>query len=173
LCEFVAQVNRQPLVSLSVSLKKSSNADVLTPSGTNGQQKIIESLRKRAKNLRKVLNKYNKKAKSFARLNPEHPHPRQIEYADLMNLDAEDPFWNDGLFTNENEPWAVDSNTQNGIRYLAAMNRGTEEKRRLGWEVRRAMRWAIERHDSLRGCLIQLPLVQITKEREHFLAITL
>ncbi|PLW40155.1 hypothetical protein PCANC_18240 [Puccinia coronata f. sp. avenae] len=75
------------------------------------------------------------KVKSFVRLNPNHVHPTEIEYVNLMNLDAEDPFWNNGLFTHKNEPWEVDCNTQNGICYLAEMNRGMEEKRRLGWET--------------------------------------
>jgi hypothetical protein len=122
-------------------------------SGTDGQQKIIISLRKCAKQLHKVLKRCNKKVKQFVCSKPDHVHPREIEYADLMNLEAEDPFWNNGLFTNKNEPWAVDHNTQNGIRFLAVVNWGLEEKQRLGWEVRRAMQWAIERHDNLRSLL--------------------
>ncbi|PLW11649.1 hypothetical protein PCANC_21650 [Puccinia coronata f. sp. avenae] len=124
-----------------------------TTLGTDGQQKIIESLRKRTKQLHKVLKRYNKKVKQFVCSKPDHVHPREIEYTNLMSLEAEDPFWNDGLFTNKNEPWAVDHNTQNGIRFLATVNRGLEEKRRLGWEVRRAMQWAIERHDNLQSLL--------------------
>ncbi|WAR60036.1 hypothetical protein PtB15_11B678 [Puccinia triticina] len=36
-----------------------------------------------------------------------------------------------------------------GIRHLAALNRGVEERRRLGWEVRQAMRWALAQHVEL------------------------
>ncbi|WAR56768.1 hypothetical protein PtB15_7B618 [Puccinia triticina] len=37
-----------------------------------------------------------------------------------------------------------------GIRHLACLNRGKEEVRRLGWETRRAMRWASHRHNQLK-----------------------
>ncbi|WAQ85892.1 hypothetical protein PtA15_6A521 [Puccinia triticina] len=37
-----------------------------------------------------------------------------------------------------------------GIRHLACLNRGKEEVRWLGWETRRAMRWASHRHNQLK-----------------------
>jgi hypothetical protein len=54
------------------------------------------------------------------------------------------------MFTNQNKPWEVDPNTQKGIRHLALLNRGIEEKRRIGWEVRRTMSWAVDQHLKLR-----------------------
>ncbi|WAQ85531.1 hypothetical protein PtA15_6A159 [Puccinia triticina] len=124
--------------------------------GTNGQQKLIKSVRKQAKALHKVLNKYTKQVHTFIRLFPDRTHPRPLEYDELLNLKSEDPFWNNGLFTNENQPWAVDPTTQKGIRHLAALRRGEEEQRRLGWEVRRAMRWALGRHDKLSQLIEQM-----------------
>ncbi|KNZ43882.1 hypothetical protein VP01_975g1 [Puccinia sorghi] len=76
----------------------------------------------------------------------------------MMNLESEDPFWNNGLFTNQAEPWAVDTRTQDGIRHLAALNHGREEKQRLAWEVHRAMRWAIQIHQQLHSLLVDLVL---------------
>ncbi|OAW00171.1 hypothetical protein PTTG_25187 [Puccinia triticina 1-1 BBBD Race 1] len=137
-----------------------------TTLGTDGQQKLIESVRKRAQALRKVLNKYNKQVREFIRLFPERAHPRQLEYDELLKLESEDAFWNDGLFTNRNEPWAIDPITQKGIRHLAAYNRGLEEQRRLGWEVRRAMRWAVERHDTLSHLILQMTTVTGGSNRE-------
>ncbi|OAV93382.1 hypothetical protein PTTG_27325 [Puccinia triticina 1-1 BBBD Race 1] len=127
-----------------------------TTLGTNGQQKLIKSVRKQAKALHKVLNKYTKQVHTFIRLFPDRTHPRPLEYDELLNLKSEDPFWNNGLFTNENQPWAVDPTTQKGIRHLAALRRGEEEQRRLGWEVRRAMRWALGRHDKLSQLIEQM-----------------
>ncbi|PLW47760.1 hypothetical protein PCASD_04377 [Puccinia coronata f. sp. avenae] len=121
-----------------------------TTLGTAGQQKVLESMRRRAKGLHKVLNEYNQRVEEFVAEFPLRAHPRVIEYGDLMKLEPDDPFWNDDMFTNQNEPWAVDANTQKGIRHLAALNRGIEEKRRIGWEVRRAMRWAVDQHLKLR-----------------------
>ncbi|KAG0141222.1 hypothetical protein CROQUDRAFT_99043 [Cronartium quercuum f. sp. fusiforme G11] len=34
-----------------------------------------------------------------------------LSYEELFTLEADHPFWNDGLFTNSGEPWAVDPNT--------------------------------------------------------------
>ncbi|POV97104.1 hypothetical protein PSHT_14771 [Puccinia striiformis] len=76
-----------------------------------------------------------------------------MTYAELLRLQPDDPFWNDGLFTNGNEPWAIDANTQRGIRFLASLKRGEEEHRRLGWEVRCAMCWATSRHDAIWGTM--------------------
>ncbi|WAR59231.1 hypothetical protein PtB15_10B573 [Puccinia triticina] len=58
----------------------------------------------------------------------------QLEYNKLLKLEAEDAFWNNGLFTNRNEPWAVNPITQKGICHLAAFNRGLEKEHCLGWE---------------------------------------
>ncbi|OAV94426.1 hypothetical protein PTTG_26958 [Puccinia triticina 1-1 BBBD Race 1] len=121
--------------------------------GTNWQQKILGAIKKRAKQLHKVLNEYNKRVQEFSQCFPDRPRPREIEYTHLMQLDSEDSFWNDGVFTNQNEPWAVDPNTQKGIRLLASLNRGLEEQRRIGWEVRRAMKWAIREHDDLKSLI--------------------
>jgi hypothetical protein len=89
-------------------------------------------MRRQAKGLHKVLNEYNKRVNKFVQAFPSRAHPRVIEYAELMQLEPDNPFWNDGMFTNQNEPWAVDPNTQRGIHHLAALNRGIEEKQRLG-----------------------------------------
>ncbi|PLW34088.1 hypothetical protein PCASD_13099 [Puccinia coronata f. sp. avenae] len=120
-----------------------------TTLGTAGQQKLLESIRKRAKKLRKVLNKYNKRVKEFAQTYPEQSHPPEIKHTKLTTLQPDDAFWNNGLFTNQNEPWAVDPHTQKGIWHLAALQHGIEEQRRIGWEIRRAMRWACNQHHEL------------------------
>ncbi|EFP81539.1 uncharacterized protein PGTG_07788 [Puccinia graminis f. sp. tritici CRL 75-36-700-3] len=117
--------------------------------GTRGQQKLIEALRKQAGSLRENLDNYNRLTHEFIASNPDRPAPPIISYPNLLELQPDDMFWNDGLFTNASEPWAVDPLTQRGIRRLACLQRGLEEVRRLGWEVRRTMRWATERHKKL------------------------
>ncbi|WAR60166.1 hypothetical protein PtB15_9B103 [Puccinia triticina] len=59
-----------------------------TTLGTDGQQKLIESVRKRAQALRKVLNKYNKQVREFIRLFPERAHPRQLDNREWTELVA-------------------------------------------------------------------------------------
>ncbi|WAR59025.1 hypothetical protein PtB15_10B367 [Puccinia triticina] len=126
--------------------------------GTRGQQKIMKALRKRAANLRSVLDRYNQQVDSFRSRNPDRVAPPTINYSELIALQADDLFWNDGLFTNANEPWAVEPRTQQGIRRLAYFNRALEEIRRLGWESRRAMQWATERHTRL--LVLYIALIQ-------------
>ncbi|OAW00012.1 hypothetical protein PTTG_25140 [Puccinia triticina 1-1 BBBD Race 1] len=123
--------------------------------GTRMQQKILEAIQKRAKQLNKVLNKYNKRVRGFAQSFPDQPHPQEINYTQLMQLESKDSFWNNGLFTNQNEPWAVNPNTQKGIRILASLNCGLEEKRRIGWEVQRAMKWVIQEHNDLKSLIAE------------------
>ncbi|PLW37548.1 hypothetical protein PCASD_10249 [Puccinia coronata f. sp. avenae] len=114
--------------------------------GTRGQQRVLDALRKRANKLKTVLEAYNTQATEFAASNPNRPAPPTITHTNLLRLQADDTFWNDGLFTNANKPWAIDPHTQDGIRRLASHQRSAEEIRRLGWEARRLMRWATHYH---------------------------
>ncbi|PLW38044.1 hypothetical protein PCANC_14574 [Puccinia coronata f. sp. avenae] len=114
--------------------------------GTRGQQRVLDALRKRANKLKTVLEAYNTQATEFAASNPNRPAPPTITHTNLLCLQADDTFWNNGLFTNANEPWAIDPHTQDGIRRLASHQRSAEEIRRLGWEARRLMRWATHYH---------------------------
>lgn len=99
--------------------------------------------------MKKVLNTYNRLADDFTRQYPNHPASPSIEYNKLIDLEADDPFWNSGIFTHSNEPWAVDDATQLGMRAFARVSRGREELRRVGWEVRRALRWATHQHSRI------------------------
>ncbi|OAV98720.1 hypothetical protein PTTG_25626 [Puccinia triticina 1-1 BBBD Race 1] len=147
---FLALVEeKQPLIHVTRAGKS-------TTLGTRGQQKILEALRKRAGNLRTVLDSYNSYAQAFIASNPNRPAPTTITYSQLLALQADDMFWNDGLFTNASEPWAVDPLTQQGIRHLAYYNQALEEKRCLGWEARSAIRWATEHHSWILSLLTTL-----------------
>ncbi|OAV87019.1 hypothetical protein PTTG_29615 [Puccinia triticina 1-1 BBBD Race 1] len=137
-----------------------------TTLGTRGQQKLSEALRKRVAQLRTALNDYNRLARSFIQSNPTHAAPPIINYSALLALQPDDTFWNDGLFTNANEAWAVDPLTQRGIRALACRNRALEEKQRLAWEVRRTARWAVEHHSCLLSLLTLLVHYQDKYEQQ-------
>ncbi|EFP85189.2 uncharacterized protein PGTG_11358 [Puccinia graminis f. sp. tritici CRL 75-36-700-3] len=134
---------KQPLVRVRRAGETSSL-------GTRAQQKLMALLHKHAEQLRTVLESYTQQVLKYIADYPTRPAPRIIQYADLLELPSDDPFWNDGFFSDSNEAWAIDLTTQQGIRHLACMNRGNEEIRRLGWETRRAMRWAINRHNKLK-----------------------
>ncbi|WAQ84791.1 hypothetical protein PtA15_5A364 [Puccinia triticina] len=114
-------------------------------------------LRKHAEKLRVLLASYTKQVDKYIAAYPTRPAPPSIGYSKLLKLDSDDPFWNDGLFTEGNAPWAIDRTTQLGIRHLTCLKRGNEEIHCLGWETRRVMRWAIKHHKKLK---LMISLVQ-------------
>ncbi|WAR58145.1 hypothetical protein PtB15_5B377 [Puccinia triticina] len=127
-----ATVARQLEAQRRTARQTEENSDLSRESttlGTCGQQRLTEALRKRASKLRTKLNNYNRLARAFIQITPNRPAPPIIEYTALLSLQSDDIFWNDGIFTNANEPWAVDRLTQQGIRAFARFNRALEEKR--------------------------------------------
>ncbi|KAI9626550.1 hypothetical protein KEM48_010379 [Puccinia striiformis f. sp. tritici PST-130] len=140
-----------------------------TTLGTNSNESLMRSLRKRGDLLRNSINVYNRRALDFAAACPTRHAPPTITYDELLHLQPDDAFWNDGLFTNGNEPWAIDANTQCGIRSLASFKRSQEEHRRIGWEVRRAMCWAAAQQDRLMDTLRQLCSMQVPAEGETYI----
>ncbi|KAH9810020.1 hypothetical protein DFH28DRAFT_903454 [Melampsora americana] len=117
--------------------------------GHRGEQKVMASLTKKAGKLRPMIETYNKYVKEFNAANTGRLPLRTITYKELMEAQPDDHFWNDGLFTYGDQPWATDHYTQVGMRALARQTRAEEEIRRLGWEVRRSMRWAVARVSQL------------------------
>ncbi|POV97957.1 hypothetical protein PSTT_14750, partial [Puccinia striiformis] len=113
--------------------------------GTRANQRLILS----GKELHAAIDSYTRYVLAFIAACPTRHAPPTMSYDELLRLQPDDPFWNDGLFTNGNEPWAIDINTQRGIRFLASLKRSREEHRRIGWEARRAMRWAIVQRNQL------------------------
>ncbi|PLW14460.1 hypothetical protein PCASD_14373 [Puccinia coronata f. sp. avenae] len=117
-----------------------------TKLGTNGKERLVISIRKRATALQTVVNTYNKHLDAFHHKFPDRPTLQKAVYDTLLQMPSNDPFWNDGIFTNPEEPWAIDPDTQDGMRLLARLTRSREEVRRIGREVRRAMGWLITEH---------------------------
>lgn len=108
--------------------------------GTRGKTALLNSVRKHAAQLQKTVENYQARLAEFKRLYPDRACPKEVDYASLLKMQSDDPFWNDALFTNYNEPWAVDSDTQLGMRQISYLDRAQEEFRRLGWEVHRLMK---------------------------------
>lgn len=90
-----------------------------TKLGQHGQEKVLAAIRARAAKLRPALDTYNRHLAAFTAAFPERVAPRPMDYKELLASTPEDQFWNDGLFTYENQPWAIDSPTQVGMRALA------------------------------------------------------
>ncbi|KAG0151947.1 hypothetical protein CROQUDRAFT_719553 [Cronartium quercuum f. sp. fusiforme G11] len=115
----------------------------------NDKLDLITSLHKQALKLEKTLENFQSHLTNYAKAHPDQTQPLNITYNQLLKIEFDDPFWNDGVFTNNQEPWAIDLDTQHGMRQLAFLDRTHEEVHCLGWEARRSMRWAIASHMAL------------------------
>lgn len=127
-----------------------------TKLGYRGQEKVLAAIKARAAKLRPALDMYNRHLAAFKAAFPERVAPSPMDFKQLMVSRPDDQFWNDGLFTYENQPWAIDPPTQVGMRALARMCRCNEEKRRLQWETRRLMQWTSQQFRQLQDLLLRL-----------------
>ncbi|EGF97144.1 uncharacterized protein MELLADRAFT_79852 [Melampsora larici-populina 98AG31] len=119
--------------------------------GVNRTSIVVTSVQRHALALKKFLDCYLIQLEDYRKVFPTNivPDPATMNLDRLLKLEADSPFWNDGFITHAHEPWAVDPKTQHGMRQLAYFQRSKEELRRIGWEIRRSMRWATRRHQSL------------------------
>ncbi|KAH9821918.1 hypothetical protein DFH28DRAFT_1187487 [Melampsora americana] len=83
-----------------------------TKLGQRGQQKVLAAIKTRAAKLRPALDTYNRNLTNFEAAFPNRAAPRHIDYQELLAIEADHAFWNDGLFTYNNQPWAIDGPTQ-------------------------------------------------------------
>ncbi|KAH9818347.1 hypothetical protein DFH28DRAFT_925835 [Melampsora americana] len=117
--------------------------------GHKGKTHLLVALRKHATQLKKIVETYRTRRAQYHQQYPANQLPPDIDYHELLQIQADHPFWNNSLFTKIQAPWAVDPTTRHGMQQLAYADRAKEELRRLGWEVRRAMRWATTSHDRI------------------------
>ncbi|KAH9815906.1 hypothetical protein DFH28DRAFT_1163510 [Melampsora americana] len=103
--------------------------------GHNDKTHVIKALRDQSAKLKTKLETYQKMVEAYATSSPNRIQPTSITYPELLKIDFDHPFWNDGLFTNGREPWAIDADTQHGMRQVAYYDRACEEVRRIGWET--------------------------------------
>ncbi|EGG06268.1 uncharacterized protein MELLADRAFT_106960 [Melampsora larici-populina 98AG31] len=127
--------------------------------GHKGKTNLLVALRKHVTQLKKVVETYQTRWAEYHAEYPHHQLPENIDYNDLIHIQADHPFWNDSLFTKLEAPWAVDPKTRHGMQQVAYADRATEELRRLGWEARRAMCWAITSHNQIWRTLLSLKSV--------------
>ncbi|EGG04294.1 uncharacterized protein MELLADRAFT_65021 [Melampsora larici-populina 98AG31] len=145
---------------LDISRRDGRNSSI----GYNDKTPLLKTLRDQAAKLKTKLENYQKMLSTYSTTSPHRSQPANITYPELLKIDFDHPFWNDGLFTNGREPWAIDANTQYGMQQVAYLDRASEEICRIGWEVRRVMRWAMNSHKSLYSFLFQLQSHQYDDE---------
>ncbi|PLW40754.1 hypothetical protein PCASD_09338 [Puccinia coronata f. sp. avenae] len=86
--------------------------------GTDGKEKLIISLRKKISALKSIVNTYNLHLDNFHKAFPERPTLAPAVYDSITQMPPDDPFWNDGVFKNLDEPWATNPDTQDGTQRL-------------------------------------------------------
>ncbi|KAA1075235.1 hypothetical protein PGT21_031896 [Puccinia graminis f. sp. tritici] len=117
--------------------------------GTDGKEKLINSIRKKTLALQTVVNTYNRNLSAFHTAFPNRPILQEVVYDTILQMEPDNIFWIDGVFTNHNEPWAIDPDTQDGMRLVARQQRAHEETCRIGREMRRLIRWAVIEHQRI------------------------
>ncbi|KAH9824029.1 hypothetical protein DFH28DRAFT_1077851 [Melampsora americana] len=139
---------------LDISRRDGRNLSI----GYNDKTPLLKTLRNQAAKLKTKLESYQKMISTYSIPSPHRSQSPNITYPELLKINVDHSFWNNGLFTNGQDPWAIDTNTQYGMRQIAYFDRASEEIRQIGWEVRRVMRWAIDLHKSLYNlALVQHP----------------
>ncbi|OAV91961.1 hypothetical protein PTTG_02571 [Puccinia triticina 1-1 BBBD Race 1] len=133
------------LIKLKISKAKLYEAKV----GTRVQARFKKLMNSKIKLLKNKWISYNTKAQDYnnrfsASTNLDTPNFEAIK---KMNLD--DVFWNSGLFTHPQEPWAVEKSIQEGIEAYLIMSHSQDELRRIAREARQAVQWGVEKS----GCL--------------------
>ncbi|KAH9446848.1 hypothetical protein Pst134EA_028834 [Puccinia striiformis f. sp. tritici] len=113
--------------------------DLIHTHGTNSKERLIIALRKQSNVLATAVNTYNHNLEAFRMAYPQGPQPLSVEYDDLISMEPDNLFWNDGIYTYHQEAWVVDSKTQDGMRLHACLAQGEEEVLPISLEIRRSI----------------------------------
>ncbi|KAH9809123.1 hypothetical protein DFH28DRAFT_934631 [Melampsora americana] len=117
--------------------------------GTRMQQRSKKMLRDKQATLKSKYTTYKTNVDKF---NTEFPSADPIVcpvLEDIKKLQLADPFWDIGQLTHPNEAWATDEDTKVGIRAYLEMTHAHDELRRVGREVRQAIKWALVTQEKL------------------------
>ncbi|EFP86441.2 uncharacterized protein PGTG_12397 [Puccinia graminis f. sp. tritici CRL 75-36-700-3] len=87
----------------------------------------------------------NNKAHNY---NTRFSPPHLLDTPDLetiRQMQLEDAFWNMGSSTHPEEPWAVNTSIQEGMKAYLLFSHSQEELRRIAWEARQAIKWGVSK----------------------------
>ncbi|KAG0140629.1 hypothetical protein CROQUDRAFT_689766 [Cronartium quercuum f. sp. fusiforme G11] len=125
--------------------------------GVKGTMAVMSAIQKHAAHLGKSIDTYSNHLLKFCCQFPDQlVYPPTIEYTSLFKMQPDNHFWNEGLFTNHDAPWAMDHLTQNGMWQLSYYQCAQEELLHLGWEFRCEMKWLVDIHNHLTSHLDSL-----------------
>ncbi|KAI7942745.1 hypothetical protein MJO29_012589 [Puccinia striiformis f. sp. tritici] len=137
--------------------------------GTKGREKVFQALRDRESTVARALNLYNKRYADYVAEYPDkapatqYEHP--ISYDEFSIFPLDDAFWNDGIYYQSKEPWAIDPNVCSGINCVLILSRIQEEFQLIAQELARMVEWAISHYHTLyksinylRGRIVQMSI---------------
>jgi hypothetical protein len=125
--------------------------------GTVLKEKIFEALGRRKKTATRVLkifcNRRTDYLKNHAPDQLNRPENQEIGYDEFIELQLDDPFWNDGFMCLSKDPWAVDPTVRSGIHAVLRLDRANEELTQLKNELQRCLSWGIYYRNRLKLCI--------------------
>ncbi|KAI9613456.1 hypothetical protein H4Q26_010060 [Puccinia striiformis f. sp. tritici PST-130] len=137
--------------------------------GTKGREKVFQALRDRESVVARALNLYNKRYTDYVAEYPDKAPATQYEhplsYDEFSAFPLDDAFWNDGIYYQSKEPWAMDPNVRSGINCVLILSRIQEEFQLIAQELARMVEWAISHYHTLfksinylRGRIVQMSI---------------
>lgn len=96
--------------------------------------------------------KYETFERNVNKFNTDYPAETPMTFPTLeevRRLTLLDPFWNIGQLTHPGEAWAVDPNTQDGIKAYRDRDHAMDELRRLARECRQSIKWGVCMEEKL------------------------
>lgn len=113
------------------------------------QQHSKKNLREKQAALKVKFNTYERNVEKF---NHDFPNAEPLvcpSFEEMKRLSLADCFWDIGQLTHPGQPWAVDQETQEGIRAYLDMSHAWDELRQISRECRQAIKWALGMEDKL------------------------
>ncbi|KAH9811116.1 hypothetical protein DFH28DRAFT_901547 [Melampsora americana] len=117
--------------------------------GTRSQQLTKKTLREKQTTLKNKYNAFERIVKKFINDFPTAEPVVCPPFDDMKRISLADRFWDIGQLTHPGQPWAVDQDTQDGIRAYLDMTHARDELHRLSRECRQAINWALETEKRL------------------------
>ncbi|EHS64309.1 uncharacterized protein PGTG_20921 [Puccinia graminis f. sp. tritici CRL 75-36-700-3] len=115
--------------------------------GTELKEKIMKAMQNRQAAVKSLLDSFNKLLGEFIEKFPNQQvcdsslYP--LEYKTFSHWPLDHHFWNDGLYMQCKEPWAIDPNVRAGINCVLILSRVQEEFQLIAQELARATGWAV------------------------------
>jgi hypothetical protein len=128
-------------------LRNASAGNIL---GTKLKERILAAIKQLKGPVEKVIKAFNQQRHEYLKkyhptrlLNPEN---QDLMYALFLEMDLDDPLWNNSHFYLAQDPWAINPNVQRGITSVLMLDRVEEEVELITQELDWALGWASQYH---------------------------